>query len=167
LNLRAVYEPYSARRVIGFDTFRGYPEPSDRDRPSDTIKTGGYTVSANYEDYLAQLLQYHENENVLSHIKKFELVSGDVAETAPAYFQMRPEAIVALAFFDLALYRPTKLALNSIKDRLVKGSILAFDELNDPDYPGETEALREVLGLRSHPLRRSRYLPARTYIVIE
>ena len=167
LNLRAVYEPYSARKIIGFDTFTGYPDLSDRDRPSETIKIGGYTVSRDYKDYLTQLLEYHEAENVLSHIKKFELVSGDAAETAPAYFKTRPEAIVALAFFDLALYRPTKLALEAIKDRLVKGSILAFDELNDADYPGETEAVREVLGFQSYPFRRSHYLPARTYIVIE
>jgi hypothetical protein len=167
LNLRAVYEPYSARKVIGFDTFGGYPELSDRDRESETIKIGGYTVSPAYQEYLTQVLEYHETENVLSHLKKFELIAGDVSETAPAYFEARPEAIVALAFFDLALYRPTKQALEAIKDRLVKGSVLAFDELNDANYPGETEAVREVLGLRSQPFRRSRYLPARTYIVIE
>jgi len=167
LNLRAIYEPYCPRKIVGFDTFKGYPEPSDRDRPSETVKIGGYGVSSRYEEYLTQLLQYHEEENVLSQVRKFELVSGDVTETAPAYFKARPEAVVALAFFDMALYRPTKVALEAIKDRLLKGSVVAFDEFNDADYPGETEAVREVLGLRSHPLRRSRYLPARTYMVIE
>jgi Macrocin-O-methyltransferase (TylF) len=167
LNLRAIYEPYCPRKVVGFDTFKGYPEPSDRDRPSETIKIGGYGVSSKYQEHLTQLLQYHEQENVLSHVKKFELVAGDVTETAPAYFKARPEAAVALAFFDMALYRPTKVALEAIKDRLLKGSVVAFDEFNDADYPGETDAVRDVLGLRSHPFRRSRYLPARTYMVIE
>jgi hypothetical protein len=167
LNLRAIYEPYCPRRVIGFDTFKGYPEPSDRDRPSETIKIGGYRVSSEYREHLTQLLQYHEQENVLSHVTKFELVAGDVTETAPAFFQARPEAVVALAFFDMALYRPTKVALDAVKDRLLKGSIVAFDEFNDAEYPGETDAVREVLGLRSHRFHRSRYLPARTYAVIE
>jgi hypothetical protein len=167
LNLRAVYEPYCARRIIGFDTFAGYPQPGPNDRPSETIRSGGYTVSKDYESYLADLLNYHERENVLSHIQKFELVRGDVTQTAPDYFAKRPEALVALAFFDMALYEPTRAALESIKDRLVKGSIIAFDELNDPEYPGETQAVREIIGLRSCNFFRSKYLPARTYAVIE
>jgi hypothetical protein len=166
LNLRAIYEPYCARKIIGFDTFAGYPAPTERDNASETIKVGGYAVSENYEAMLKELLEYHEEENVLSHIKKFELVRGDVTKTASEYYQKRPEALVALAFFDMALYEPTKAALLAIKDRLVPGSILAFDELADPDYPGETEAVREVLGLRSCRLVRSRHLPARTYAII-
>jgi hypothetical protein len=166
LNLRAVHEPYAARKVIGFDTFTGYPEPGMQDRRSDTIKPGGYTVSRGYDRYLAELLEYHEQENVLAHLRKFELVRGDVVKTAPQYFAERPEAIVALAFFDMALYEPTKAALEAIKDRLVKGSVLAFDELNDPEYPGETQAVREVLGLQSLASFRSKYLPARTYLVV-
>jgi Macrocin-O-methyltransferase (TylF) len=167
LNLRAVYEPYSPRRIIGFDTFTGYPEPGESDRSSDTIKRGGYTVSERYQEYLSELLEFHERENVLAHIKKFELVVGDVSATVPEYFENRPEAIVALAFFDMALYQPTKIALQAIKDRLVKGSILAFDELADADSPGETQAVREVLGLRSFAAFRSRYLPTRVYFVVE
>lgn len=166
LNLRAIYEPYSARKIIGFDTFKGYPAITARDRASETIKVGGYAVGDNYLPLLNELLEYHEAENVLSHIKKFELVAGDVSETAPDYYRKHPEAIVALAFFDMALYEPTKAALEAIKDRLVPGSILAFDELNDPDYPGETEAVREILGLRSQRFIRSKHLPARTYAII-
>ena len=75
--------------------------------------------------------------------------------------------VVALAIFDLALYEPTKRALEAIKPRLIKGSVVAFDELNCAEYPGETQAVREVLGLDRHPIRRSRYLPDRSYMVIE
>jgi hypothetical protein len=166
LNLRAVHEPYSARKVIGFDTFAGYPKPGHRDKPSEVIKEGGYGVSDDYVAYLTRLLTYHEQENVMAHRKKFELVPGDVMQTVPKFFAERPEQIIALAFFDMALYEPTKQALTTIQDRLVKGSILAFDELNDPEYPGETEAVREVIGLRNCEFRRSKYLPDRTYAVI-
>jgi hypothetical protein len=60
LNLRAIYEPYCARKIIGFDTFAGYPAVSERDRASETIKVGGYGVSENYEALLKELLEYHE-----------------------------------------------------------------------------------------------------------
>lgn len=166
LNLRAVHEPYCNRKVIGFDTFSGYPAPSGVDKHSDTIKVGGYTVSDDYLPSLTRLLEYHERENVLAHINKFALVKGDVTETAAKYYEDHPEALVALAFFDLALYEPTKAALLAIKDRLVKGSILAFDELADADYPGETKAAQEVIGLRNTELIRSRFLPARCYMII-
>lgn len=166
LNLRAIYEPYCARKIIGFDTFAGYPALSEKDRASETVKIGGYAVSKDYEPLLNELLEYHEEENVLSHIKKFELVRGDICTSVQSYYERHPEALVALAFFDLALYEPTKAALEAIKDRLVPGSILAFDELADPDYPGETEAVREVIGLRSARFFRSKHLPARAYAVI-
>ena len=37
--------------------------------------------------------------------------------------------------------------LELIKPRLTKGTVLGFDELNDPDSPGETLAVMETLGL--------------------
>lgn len=44
-NLRAIYEPFNqSRRVIGFDTFKGYPSVKEKDKASDTIKVGGHTL---------------------------------------------------------------------------------------------------------------------------
>lgn len=167
-NLRAVYEPYNyTRRVVGFDTFQGYSNISEADRRSETISDGVYGVPENYEQYLASLIDYHEKENVMGHVKKHALVKGDATVSGPAYFKENPEAVVALAFFDLALYEPTKACLEAIMPRLVKGSLVVFDELNHPDYPGETRAVMETLGLRNHRLHRSRFLPDRSYFVIE
>ena len=39
------------------------------------------------------------------------------------------------------VYKPTKYVINHIKKRLFKGSIIVFDELNHPVFPGETLAL--------------------------
>ena len=167
-NLRAVHEPYNhMRRVIGFDTFTGYPAVGAQDKRSQTISEGVYSVVAGYENYLGELIDYHEQENVMSHIKKHVLVKGDATQTVPRYFEENKEAIVALAFFDMALYEPTKVCLEAIQPRLVKGSIVAFDELGHRDYPGETQAAFETLGLRNHRLFRSKFLPDRCYFVIE
>jgi hypothetical protein len=167
-NLRAVYEPYNyTRRIIGFDTFTGYPAVGGEDRRSDIINEGVYAVPDNYEAYLSELLDYHESENVMSHIKKHTLIRGDAAETCPKYFDENPEAIVALAFFDMALYEPTKRCLEAIAPRLIKGSLIVFDEFNNRDYPGETKAALEVLGARNHEFHRSRFLPDRAYAVIQ
>jgi hypothetical protein len=167
-NLRAVYEPYNhARRMVGFDTFEGYKEIGEKDKRSATISEGVYGVPAGYEDYLDQLLDYHEQENVMGHIKKHKLVKGDATVSCRKYLAENPEVFVALAFFDMALYEPTKACLEAIAPRLIKGSIVAFDELNHRDYPGETQAAMEVLGLRNHSIQRSKFLPDRAFFIIE
>ena len=88
-------------------------------------------------------------------------------ETVPAYLEENPETIIALAYFDFDLYEPTKVVLEAIKDRLVKGSIVGFDELNDHDAPGETRAVMEVLGLNNIRLERFRHASRTSYFVVE
>jgi len=165
-SLRAVYEPYNfTRRIIGFDTFAGYTPPEDRDGKSDYVAEGAYSVSQGYKEYLEQLLDYHESENALSQIKKIKLVEGDAGQTITHYLSDHPETIISLAYFDLQLYAPTKACLEAIRPHLVKGSIIAMDELNSTDFPGETIAFKEVFALESCRLLRSEFLPDRCYMV--
>ena len=165
-SLRGIYEPYNyTRKIIGFDTFTGFESTHSKDGKSDIIKKGAYGVSDNYDKYLSKILQYHESEAPIEHIKKFELVKGDVVDTLPDYLEKHPETIIALAIFDMDIYQPTKAALSAIKDHLVKGSIVAFDELNHPDFPGETLAFREIFG-SDYQLVRSPGNPYCSYIVI-
>lgn len=167
-SFRSVYEPYNwTRKVVGFDTFQGYPSISEKDGTSSYAAVGGYTVSKGYEDYLQKLLSAHEADNVMAHLKKHELVKGDVVETISRYLVDNPQTIIALAYFDLALYEPTKKCLEAIRPYLVRGSVLAMDELNSAEFPGETIAVREVLGMDKYRVVRSQFLPDRSYIIIE
>jgi hypothetical protein len=167
-NLRAIYEPFNqTRRVVGFDTFSGYPKVSKNDRNSDTIKVGGYNVSDNYHDYLEKLIDYHEKNNVLGTIKKHELVRGDVTRTAPEWFSKHDETIVALAYFDMALYEPTTAALKAIRSSLIPGSVIMLDELNNRDYPGETRAFKEQFSDVKYSVRKSQFMTDRTFIILE
>ena len=84
---------------------------------------------------------------------KYDLRAGDAAVEITKYLKEAPETIIALAFFDFDLYEPTKQCLEKIRPRLVKGSVLAFDELNDPDSPGGTVALMERSGLTRYGLK--------------
>jgi len=165
-NLRAIYEPFNQyRRIIGFDTFKGYPKISSKDKVSQTIKIGGYTVSENYKEHLEKLIDFHEKNNVLGNIKKHMLVEGDVIKTAPKFFKDNPETIIALAYFDLALYEPTKICLEAIRPHLIRGSVIMFDELNSREYPGETIAFKEVFESQGFTLKKSRYMTDRTIAI--
>ena len=168
-NLRAIYEPFNYnRRVIGFDTFSGFPEVNSRDVTShNDLKPGDYGLPAQWKGDLENILRFHENNAPIAHKRKIELIEGDASSTVPRYLEDSPEAIIALAYFDFDLYLPTKEVLEAIIPRLTKGSVLAFDELNVPEFPGETLALRETLGLGKYAIRRSPISPLTSYLVIE
>lgn len=165
-NLRAVYEPYNyTRRIVGFDTFEGMKNITAADTRSGRISEGVYGVPSDYMTFLDELLSYHQQENPMAHINKHELVKGDATATTGNWFGTHPEVLVALAFFDMALYEPTRAALLAIKPRLIKGSVVVFDQLCNRDYPGETRAALEILGAADFEIERSRYLPDRTIFV--
>lgn len=167
-NFRGIYEPYNHnRKILGFDTFEGFPSIHPKDGDSDIIAVGSYAVTENYEHYLDQVLAYHEQESPWAHLKKYELVKGDATQTIHQYLQAYPETIIAFAYFDFDLYEPTKACLEAIKGHLTKGSVIGFDELNCHDYPGETLALKEVFGLDRYRIVRSPLNPLAAYIVIE
>jgi hypothetical protein len=167
-SMRAMLEPYNASRtLVGFDTFAGYQGISEKDSVSDVIKPAGYDVPGAYAQYLEELLAYHRSENAMGHAVRHRLVVGDIGTTAMNYVQEHTESIIALAYIDLALYEPTLAALKAIESRLIPGSVIAFDELNDPRYPGETQAFREWIGQRSYEIVGSTVLPDRTFVIVK
>ena len=167
-SLRGIYEPYNHnRKIIGFDTFTGFPSTHEKDGGDDLVQVGSYDVSENYEKYLEQILDYHEQESPISHLKKHQIVKGDASVEFEKYFDENPETIVALIYFDFDIYEPTKKCLEVIKNHITKGTVLGFDELNLHNWPGETIALKEVFGLDKYRIRRSAFGGAQSYLIIE
>jgi hypothetical protein len=167
-NFRGIYEPYNyTRKVIAFDTFEGFPHTDTEDGADPIIREGAYGVTAGYESYLESVLKYHESESPLPHIVKHELIKGDCSLTLARYLEQHPETIVALAYIDVDLYGPTKSCLELLRKHITKGTVIGFDELNFPAFPGETIALREVLGLDKYAIRRSPLSPTASYLVVE
>lgn len=165
-NLRGIHEPFNYnRKILGFDTFEGFPSVSDEDGSS--VSVGDYAVTIGYENELSGILSYHEQNSPIPHKKKHELVKGDAIVSVPAYLGRHPETIIALAYFDFDIYAPTKACLEAILPHLTKGSVLAFDELNCSEFPGETLALKEVLGLSKYAIRREPNSPLTSFLVIE
>jgi len=167
--LRGIYEPFNRhRKIVGFDTFTGFPKITEKDnKECDIMHEGGLACSENYVDYLDKVMQFQEGDNPVSHIKKYEIRAGDASVEAKKYLEEFPETIISLAFFDFDIYEPTKSCLEIIKPYLIKGSLLAFDELADRDSPGETLALKEVFNLNDTRLKRFPYTSRISYFIIE
>jgi hypothetical protein len=153
--LRGILEPFNRhRKIVGFDTFAGFKGLGEQDGARCQCADGSFSVSADYEKHLAEILTLQEALNPVPHLKKFELVKGDACETVPRYMKEHPETIISLAIFDFDIYKPTKAALEAVKPHLMRGSILVFDELCDDIFPGETVALNEVFGLNNVRIQR-------------
>lgn len=161
-NLRGLYEPYNHSRIIyGFDTFSGFRAVSAED--GGAVQTGDYKSQAGHEHTLNDILTYHESICPFPERRKFELIKGDASETVKTWLSDNPHAVIALAIFDMDLYQPTRDVLEAIRPRLVKGSLLVFDEFNCKVFPGETAAVAEVLGLKN--IRPTRH-PLQTYCMM-
>lgn len=166
-SLRGIYEPMNPnRKIVGFDTFGGFPSVHEKhDLPK--FKPGDFAVTEDYDIYLEKILALHESMAPIETQKKFELVKGDATQSVKKYLADHPETIISLAYFDFDLYEPTKVCLEAIVPYLTKGAVIGFDEINLPDCPGETLALREVLGTGRFRLIHSPFRAAAAYLIYE
>ncbi|MEZ4753467.1 MAG: TylF/MycF/NovP-related O-methyltransferase [Bdellovibrionota bacterium] len=158
-NFSAVLEPNNlTRRIYGFDTFDGFQSVSKKDStPSYEAKAGDLRAQS-YEE-LQELIGIYDDNRFLGHVNKVNLIKGDICKTAPKFIEENPHSVVSLLFMDLDIYEPTKIALEAFVPRMPKGSIIAFDELDNPIWPGETLAALEVLGLNNLKLERLDFDP--------
>jgi hypothetical protein len=78
-----------------------------------------------------------------------------------------PHLVVSLLFLDMDLYEPTRAALQHFVPRMPKGAVLAFDELDNPMWPGETLALLEEVGMGRLRLERLPWDPYIAYAILD
>jgi len=115
---------------------------------------------------LIRLIGLYDQDRFLGHVPKVELIKGDAVATIPKFVETHPHLVVSLLFLDFDLYEPTRVALEALVPRMPKGAILAFDELDNPIWPGETRALLETVGIRNLPLERLEFDPYIGYAVL-
>jgi hypothetical protein len=166
-HLSAVLEPANlTRRIYGFDSFEGFPEVTDRDRnPRLSPAPGGLRADSYAE--LQALIHVYDADRFLGHIDKVHLIKGDVVKTVPEFVAQNQHLVVSLLFLDLDLYEPTRTAIDQLLPRIPKGGIIAFDELDNPIWPGETAAALESVGLSRLRLERFSWDPYVAFAIIE
>ncbi len=151
----SIYEPHHyTRKIVGFDTFKGFMEPSNEDQSSGAkhLKEGGLHYDS-YQ-YLSDAIKFYDENRMIGNVSKISLFKGDIADTLPRYLTDHPSAVIGLLHLDLDLYAPTKAVLQLALERMPKGAIVIFDEINHDDYPGETIAVMEEIGLKNIHLER-------------
>lgn len=165
--LSAMLEPENlTRRIYGFDTFAGFAAvaPQEANRIA-TPAVGGFDADS-YDELLALIVEY-DRDRFLGHIDKVHLIKGDLTQTIGPFLADHPHLVVSLLFLDLDLYEPTRAALRHFVPRMPRGAVLAFDELDNPMWPGETRAVLDEIGLGRLRLRRLERDPYIAYAVLD
>jgi hypothetical protein len=165
--LSSIFEPVNhLRKIVGFDTFEGFADISEKDlvNAGSHTKIGGLSVNA-YDDIL-QAIKIFDMFRPLGHINKIELVKGDATKTIEDYIKENPHLVVAMLYLDFDVYTPTKRAIELFRERMPKGSMIVFDELYVKNWPGETQALQDTIGISNLKIERFHFYPQISYAVL-
>jgi O-methyltransferase len=140
------------RRLWGFDSFQGLPEPSvfdEPDRAPERIKAGMYAFS---EDKVrSYLIDRGISESTLA--ERFVFVEGYFPASFPKYTGDQ----IALLHLDVDLYQSFKDCLEWFEPRVAPGGVIAFDDYRTKDWPGATRAIEEYYGGRPPRIEKSPY----------
>ncbi|HLO15685.1 MAG TPA: TylF/MycF/NovP-related O-methyltransferase [Anaerolineales bacterium] len=166
--LSAIYEPVNhVRRVVGFDTFSGFPKIGDEDNGENPEYAVSGGLSTNAYDDIKEAIRLYDLNRPVGHIPRIELVVGDATKTIPQYVQNNPHLVVAMLYLDFDLFDPTRIAIEMLLPRMPKGAMIVFDELNQSAWPGETLAVLETVGLRNLRIQRFPYMPQLSYAILD
>jgi hypothetical protein len=166
--LSAVYEPYNhVRRIVGFDTFSGFPSLSGADQGADQAYAVANGLATDAKSDIEQAVRLYDLNRPVGHIPRVELAVGDATATIPRYVDENPHLVVALLYLDFDIYEPTKAAIEHLLPRMPKGAIIAFDELCQKSWPGETRAVQDLIGIRNLRIQRFPFTPQLSYAVLD
>lgn len=163
--LSSTLEPYNYhRKIIGFDTFTGFPDVSEVDLINPEVRPGMFAEQYDTYNEMLEVIKDYDDNRFINHIPKVELVKGDANETIPRYLNDNKHLIVSLLFLDFDIYKPTVTALKHFLPIMPKGAIIAFDEINNSDWPGETQAMLEHLNINKYTLECFEFEPNISFI---
>ncbi|MDB3944012.1 TylF/MycF family methyltransferase [Candidatus Pelagibacter sp.] len=137
LKLLRIYDEYSMKKVIGFDTFNDFPKSIlkyEKKEADKFIKESGYKG-----------VSVKEINNKIKKIgleKRSELIRGDIIKTSKKYVKENKGFRISLLNLDLDTYEGTKAALENFYPIISKNGIIILDEYGKRGW-GETDAVDE------------------------
>lgn len=142
-------EKHFNRRYIGFDSFEGFPEPSDKDYSPRNPKKGDWN-HIDKDFVISNLTDLGFKDK---HYEKIKFIKGYFERT----FQQEKDNItkISILHIDCDLYSSTKISLVTWFDKLEKNGIIVFDEyLNSiTTFPGAVKAIDDFLGIDKNQIR--------------
>ena len=157
LTFRDLLENELSRRVIGFDIFGKFPDnlqlESDRKFVQEFEGDGGYGISRE---------ELHTHLSV-KEFKNYSLIEGDIVTTIPTFIEDNPDLKISLLHIDVDVYEPTKVILENLWSRVVKGGVVMLDDYGVIE--GETKAVDEFFSGKNIQINRPRFNDTPSYII--
>jgi len=167
IHLSEIFEPVAfTRRIYGFDTFNGFPSVSEHDLNGSDSRpvVGDFNVSASNE--IIENLRDLDSARKIPNVDRLQIIQGDATKTIPEVVSNDCSLNVALLYLDFDLYSPTIVALRTCLPRMARGAVVVCDQFGDREWPGESKALAEAVGLSNIRLRSFSWIPRISFFVI-
>jgi len=164
--LRRSLEPYNAsRRILGIDTFTGFPDYLTSEEKKIKIKKRGFSVPKKFYKDLSNLLNsIYKNENLI--LPKPEIFEGKSEIVLRDLLKKDSSIMFSFVIFNMNLFKPTYQCLKIIYKNLQKGTILFFNEFGCKQYPGETKAVMQFFKEKKIKINYRHGVTYGAYIVI-
>jgi hypothetical protein len=144
------------KKIWAFDNFEGFGDFVDQDGPQypeiNKVK-GGWSPAKFYEE-LKDVIEVFDMDRFVGWKKRIELVEGDVEKTLPEFIKKNPGLRISLLHIDIDLYKPTKVAMELLFTRVVKGGVIIFDDYSSLEFGGETAAVEEYLSNSDYEINK-------------
>lgn len=153
-------EEMRGRKLWGFDSFEGFPEPTEADRSPRSPRKGEWKTSP------VAVQNFLIDNGLDAHFvgTQVTLIKGFFDESLPKY---RGEQI-ALLHLDGDLYESYRAPLNLLYERVVPGGVILFDEYlmtgQHYAFPGAAKAIDEFFGERKHDIKKDKWIGKFYYI---
>jgi hypothetical protein len=145
-----------SKQVIGFDHWRGFTKFHEKDGAPDPRVNkveGGYD-SSGFQAILLDAIKIFDEDRFIPYKPRIVLVDGDIQQTVPRYCKEKSGLRICLLHVDCDMYIPTKVALEHLWPRVVKGGVVVFDDYGIRPWEGESTAVDEYFADKSIILRK-------------
>ena len=136
--------------ILGYDSFMGFPEPSEMDVSDRQPKKGEWNHRTRAEAF-RQIMNFGLNPTWTN--SKVKLIEGFV-ETS--LITDPPPNQIKFLHIDLDLYSAYQSALQNLWPLVANGGIVVFDEYNETKWPGATSAINEFFNQLPYEIERHR-----------
>lgn len=149
-------------KILAFDTFEGF---RNIDKKNDKNISPKDFSNTDY-DFLKKLTEINRLNDVIKHIPKVHLIKGDATKTIPQYVKKNKSLLLKILYLDCPIYKPTLAALEYLYPLVVKGGIIAFDEIGMEKWAGETLAFKKYFK-NNVKLKKFSFEPSASYFIKE
>ncbi|MBD1143998.1 class I SAM-dependent methyltransferase [Pelagibacterales bacterium SAG-MED33] len=137
LKLLDIFDHNSIKKVIGFDTFKGFPKSVLKFEQKEAKK---FVKESNYSRNT--LTEVNKKISRAGLNARSVLIKGDIIKTSKSYIKKNRGFRISLLHLDLDTYEGTKHVLNNFFPLVSKKGIVVFDEYGSRGW-GESEAIDE------------------------